>query len=181
MPLNAFECLWMPLNAFECLWMPLNTFESVWHWHYVFPVCCVMFSYDKSQSKIVSGFLTMLRSWISSFHFSELRQVLSKTTFKKAKISQFKKRIHLFNYDNTYKLEPVEKLLEKCGIHVKRVEKHYFRLPKMFEMVDMTPTLEMDRVFSWFMHMNVYSPLDKRGRRGIWLRQNIPGFKRSNG
>ena len=62
-------------------------------------------------------------------------------------MSQFKKRIHLFNCDNTYKLEPVEKLLEKFGIHVERVEKHYFRLPKMSEMVDRIPTLEMDMAF----------------------------------
>ena len=62
-------------------------------------------------------------------------------------MSQLKKRIHLFNCDNTYKLEPVEKLLEKFGIHVERVEKHYFRLPKMSEMVDKIPTLEMDMAF----------------------------------
>ena len=62
-------------------------------------------------------------------------------------MSQSKKRIHLFNCDNTYKLEPVEKLLEKCGIHVERIEKHYFRLPKMSEMVNRIPTLEMDMAF----------------------------------
>ena len=62
-------------------------------------------------------------------------------------MSQFKKRIHLFNCDNTYKLEPVEKLLEKCGIHVELVEKHYFRLPKMSEMVDRIPVLAMDMAF----------------------------------
>ena len=62
-------------------------------------------------------------------------------------MSQLKKRIHLFNCDNTYKLEPVEKLLEKFGIHVERVEKHCFRLPKMSEMVDIIPTLEMDMAF----------------------------------
>ena len=62
-------------------------------------------------------------------------------------MSQFKKRIHLFNCDNTYKLEPVEKLLEKCGIDVELVEKHYFRLPKMSEMVDRIPILAMDMAF----------------------------------
>ena len=62
-------------------------------------------------------------------------------------MSQYKKRIHLFNCDNTYKLEPVEKLLEKCGIHVERIGKHYFRLPKMSEMVNRIPSLEMDMVF----------------------------------
>ena len=62
-------------------------------------------------------------------------------------MSQLKKRIHLFNCDNTYKLESVENLLEKCGSHVKRIEKHYFRLPKMSEMVDRIPTLEMDMAF----------------------------------
>ena len=60
---------------------------------------------------------------------------------------QLKKRIHLFNCDNTYTLEPVENLLEKCGSHVKCVEKHYFRLPKMSEMVDRIHTLEMDMAF----------------------------------
>ena len=62
-------------------------------------------------------------------------------------MSQLKKRIHLFNCDNTYKLEPVEKLLEKFVIHVERVEKHYFRLPKMSEMIDKIPTLDMDMAF----------------------------------
>ena len=60
---------------------------------------------------------------------------------------QFKKQIHLFNCDNTYKLELVEKFLEKCGIDVELVEKHYFRLPKMSEMVDRIPILAMDMAF----------------------------------
>ena len=38
-------------------------------------------------------------------------------------------------------------MLEKFGIHVERVEKHRFRLPKMSEMVDIIPTLEMDMAF----------------------------------
>ena len=62
-------------------------------------------------------------------------------------MSHSKKRVHLFNCDNTYKLEPVEKLLEKCGSHVERVEKHSFRLAKMSEMVDIIPTLEMNMAF----------------------------------
>ena len=44
-------------------------------------------------------------------------------------MSQLKKRVHLFNCDNTYKLEPVEKLLE------------------MSEMFDKIPTLGMDMAF----------------------------------
>ena len=108
----------------------------------------MIFLHDIGQSRIVSRFLR--KYYAVEFppsNFSELRQVLSTTTFKKAKMSQLKKRIHLFNCDNTYKLEPVEKLLEKFVIYVERVEKHYFRLPKMSEMVDKIPTLDMDMAF----------------------------------
>ena len=59
-------------------------------------------------------------------------------------MSQLKKRVHVFNCDNTYKLEPVEKLLDQFSIHV---EKHSFRLPEMSEMVEKIPTLEMDMAF----------------------------------
>ena len=62
-------------------------------------------------------------------------------------MSQLKKRVHLFNCDNTYKLEPVEKLLEQFRNHVERVEKHSFRLAKMSEMLDKILTLEMDMAF----------------------------------
>ena len=62
-------------------------------------------------------------------------------------MSQLKKRVHLFNCDNTYKLRPVEKLLEQFRIHVERVEKHSFKLAKMSEMVDKILTLEMDMAF----------------------------------
>ena len=64
-------------------------------------------------------------------------------------MSQLKKRVHLFNCDNTYKLEPVEKLLDQMqfSINVERVEKHSFRLAKMSEMVHKIPTLEMDMAF----------------------------------
>ena len=64
-------------------------------------------------------------------------------------MSQLKKRVHLFNCDNTYKLEPVEKLLDQMqfSIHVESVEKHSFRLAKMSEMVDTIPTLKMDMAF----------------------------------
>ena len=55
-------------------------------------------------------------------------------------MSHSKKRVHLFNCDNTYKLEPVEKLLEKCGSHVEHVEKHLFRLANMSEMVGIMQT-----------------------------------------
>ena len=59
-------------------------------------------------------------------------------------MSQLRKRVHLFNCDNTYKLEPVEKLLDQFSIHI---EKHSFRLPEMSEMVEKIPTLEMDMAF----------------------------------
>ena len=62
-------------------------------------------------------------------------------------MSQSTKRVHLFNCDNTYKLEPVEKLLEKFSIHVKCEEKHSFRLAQMSEMVAKVPTLGMDMAF----------------------------------
>ena len=62
-------------------------------------------------------------------------------------MSQLRKRVHLFNCDNTYKLEPVEKLLDQFRIHVERVEKHSFRLTKMSEMVDKITTLEMNMAF----------------------------------
>ncbi|CAH3119328.1 unnamed protein product [Pocillopora meandrina] len=68
---------------------------------------------------------------------------------------QSKKRVHIFNCDNTYELEPVEKLLEetkkklseKLSIHVEPVEKHSFRLDQMSEMVDKIRTQEMDMAF----------------------------------
>ena len=75
---------------------------------------------------------------------------------------QSKKRIHIFNCDNTYKLEPVEKLLEETkkkfpekfkSIQVKPVERHSFRLTQMSEMVDKIPTLEMDMAF-FVVHAN---------------------------
>ena len=59
-------------------------------------------------------------------------------------MSQLKKRVYVFNRDNTYKLEPVEKLLDQFSIHV---EKHSFRLPEMSEMIEKIPTLEMDMAF----------------------------------
>ena len=62
-------------------------------------------------------------------------------------MSKLKKRVHLFNCDNTYKLEPVEKLLDQFSVHVERVEKHSFRPAKMSEMVDKIPTLGMDMAF----------------------------------
>ena len=62
-------------------------------------------------------------------------------------MSQLRKRVHLFNCDNTYKLGPVEKLLDQFRIHVERVEKHSFRLTKMSEMVDKITTLEMNMAF----------------------------------
>ena len=64
-------------------------------------------------------------------------------------------QFHLFNCDNTYKLEPVEQLLtaatkklEKLDIHVDSVKKHPFRLTQMSVMVTkIIPTLEMDMAF----------------------------------
>ena len=74
---------------------------------------------------------------------------------------QSKKRVHIFNCDNTYELEPVEKLLEetkkklseKLSIHVEPVEKHSFRLAQMSEMVDKIRTQEMDMAF-FVVHAN---------------------------
>ena len=72
----------------------------------------------------------------------------------KEKMLQITKRVRLFNCDNTYKLELVEKLLEEskklledCGIHVELVGKHPFRLAQMSEMVNKIPTLKMDMAF----------------------------------
>ena len=72
----------------------------------------------------------------------------------KEKMLQTTKRVRLFNCDNTYKLELVEKLLEEskklledCGIHVELVGKHPFRLAQMSEMVNKIPTLKMDMAF----------------------------------
>ena len=66
-----------------------------------------------------------------------------------------KKRVHLFNCDNTYGMAPVEKLVEevkkkfqeKLSIHIDRVEKHSFKLAQMSEMVDKVTTLEMEKAF----------------------------------
>ena len=70
-------------------------------------------------------------------------------------MSKTRKRVHLFNCDNTYKVEAVEQLLtattaklEELGIHVDSVKKHPFRLAQMSDMVTKTiPTLEMDMAF----------------------------------
>lgn len=70
-------------------------------------------------------------------------------------MSQLRKRVHLFNCDNTYGMEPVEKLLDEVkkklldqfSIHVERVERHSFRLSQISEMVDRIPTLEMNLAF----------------------------------
>ena len=72
--------------------------------------------------------------------FSFTATFKAKEIAHKEKMSHSKKRVHLFNCDNTYKLEPVEKLLEKCGSHVEYVEKHSFRLAKMSEMVGIMRT-----------------------------------------
>ena len=55
-------------------------------------------------------------------------------------MSQLRKRVHLFNCDNTYKLEPVEKLLDQFSRILSSI-------PEMSEMVDKIPTLEMDMAF----------------------------------
>lgn len=70
-------------------------------------------------------------------------------------MSQSKRQVHLFNCDNTYRLKPVEKLvdelkkksLDQFSIHVDRVVKHTFRLAQMSEIVDNIPTLAMDMAF----------------------------------
>ena len=100
-----------------------------------------------SQSRIVSGFLGNITQLNFLLPISANCAGFIDYYIQKAMMSQLKKRIHLFNCDNTYKLDPVENLLEKCGSHVKRIEKHYFRLPKMSEMVDRIPTLEIDMAF----------------------------------
>ena len=57
-------------------------------------------------------------------------------------------RFHIFNCDNTYKLEPVEALLLKMKDKHKleiMFEKRYFRLHQMSEMSQTTiPKLQMD-------------------------------------
>ena len=68
-------------------------------------------------------------------------------------MSQSKKRVHLFNCDNIYKLQSVENLLEKFNINVECVEKHTFRLVKMSEMIDKIPTLGIDMAF-FVVHAN---------------------------
>ena len=88
-------------------------------------------------------------------------RVSSVAVFYTEKMLQSKKRVHIFNCDNTYKLEPVEKLLEetkkklpeKLSIHVEPVEKHSFRLAQMSEMVEKIRTLEMDMAF-FVVHAN---------------------------
>ena len=62
------------------------------------------------------------------------------------------RKVHLFNCDNTYNLEPVEQLLiaatKKLGIHVESVKKHHFKLAQMSDMVTkIIPTLGMDMAF----------------------------------
>ena len=58
--------------------------------------------------------------------------------------------VHLFNCDNTYKLGPVEDLLNKVAEldrHHLNVMKHSFKLAKMSEMVERISTLAMDMAF----------------------------------
>ena len=93
-------------------------------------------------------------------------------------MSQLKIRVHLFNCDNTYKLEPVEKFLDQYSIHVEPEEKHSFRLPEMSEMVDKIPTLEMNMAF--FVVNTHESRLSiNEDNAGMWLRQDIQSYTAS--
>ena len=95
-----------------------------------------------------------------NIHMKSAR-VSSVAVFYTKKMLQSKKRVHIFNCDNTYKLKPVEKLLEetkkrlpeKLSIHVEPVEKYPFRLAQMSEMIDKIRTLEMDMAF-FVVHAN---------------------------
>ena len=73
------------------------------------------------------------------------------------KMSYLQKRFYLFNCDNTYNLEIVEKFLleveEKYGFKFS-VDRRYFGLPRMAEECDrIIPTLDMD-VAVFVVHAN---------------------------
>ena len=72
-------------------------------------------------------------------------------------MSYLQKRFYLFNCDNTYNLEIVEKFLleveEKYGFKFS-VDRRYFGLPRMAEVCDrIIPTLDMD-VAVFVVHAN---------------------------
>ena len=84
-------------------------------------------------------------------------------------ISQSINRVHLFNCDNTYKLEPVEHLLNKIAEldgHHMCVVKHSFKLAKMSEVVDLISTLAMDMAV-FVVHAHESWPSINEDNRGI--------------
>ena len=84
-------------------------------------------------------------------------------------ISQSINRVHLFNCDNTYKLEPVENLLNKIAEtdgHHMCVVKHSFKLAKMSEVVDRISTLTMDMAV-FVVHAHESWPSINEDNRGI--------------
>ncbi|CAH3119290.1 unnamed protein product, partial [Pocillopora meandrina] len=84
-------------------------------------------------------------------------------------ISQSINRVHLFNCDNTYKLEPVEHLLNKIAEldgHHMCVVKHSFKLAKMSEIVDKISTLAMDMAV-FVVHAHESWPSSNEDNRGI--------------
>ena len=73
------------------------------------------------------------------------------------KMSYLQKKFYLFNCDNTYNLEIVEKFLleveEKYGFKFS-IDRRYFGLPRMVEVCDrIIPTLNMD-VAVFVVHAN---------------------------
>ena len=84
-------------------------------------------------------------------------------------ISQSINRVHLFNCDNKYKLEPVENLLNKVAEidgHHMCVVKHSFKLAKMSEVVDLISTLAMDMAV-FVVHAHESWPSINEENRGI--------------
>ena len=84
-------------------------------------------------------------------------------------ISQSINRVHLFNCDNTYNLEPVEHLLNKIAEldgHHMCVVKHSFKLAKMSEIVDKISTLMMDMAV-FVVHAHESWPSSNEDNRGI--------------
>lgn len=78
-------------------------------------------------------------------------------------------QVHLFNCDNTYKLEPVEHLLNKIAEldgHRMCVVKHSFKLAKMSEIVDKISTLAMDMAV-FVVHAHESWPSSNEDNRGI--------------
>ena len=92
------------------------------------------------------------------------------------------KTVHLFNCDNTFKLDSIEALLTTVKDKVEfeiSIKKHCFKLSEMSSVSDgIVPTLIMD--FSVFVVHANESRLYQRRQRWHWLREDLQSFTESD-